>query len=83
MPTEEPVEVHAVTRKALTSAIKVIARADDSSGVIGDACRRLLALHPRTAAAASTPPGRLVDWMIAFQFDVDYFELDSKQCADL
>lgn len=78
MPTGEPVEVHAVTHKALTSAIKVIARADDSSGVIGDACRRLLALHPRTAAAASTPPGRLVDWMIAFQFDgdVDYFELD-------
>lgn len=78
MPTEEPVEVHAVTHKALTSAIKVIARADDSSGIIGDACRRLLALHPRTAAAASTPPGRLVDWMIAFQFDgdVDYFELD-------
>ena len=28
---------------------------------------RLLALHPRTAAAASAPPGRLVDWMIAFQ----------------
>ncbi len=78
LPTEEPVEVHAVTHKALTSAIKVIARADDSSGIIGDACRRLLALHPRTAAAASTPPGRLVDWMIAFQFDgdVDYFELD-------
>jgi len=78
VPTGDPVEVHAVTHKALTSAVKVIARADDSAGVIGDACRRLLDLHPRTAAAASTPPGRLVDWMIAFQFDgnVDYFELD-------
>jgi hypothetical protein len=78
IPTADPVEVHTVTHKALTSAIKVIARADDSTGVIGDACRRLLALHPRTAAAASTSPGRLVDWMIAFQFDgdVDYFELD-------
>ena len=39
-------ERYAVTHKALTSAIKVIARADDSSGIIGDACRRLLELHP-------------------------------------
>ena len=66
VPTGDPVELHAVTHRALTSAIKVIARADDSAGVIGDACRRLLDLHPRTAAAASTPPSRLVDWMIAF-----------------
>jgi hypothetical protein len=78
LPTGNAIEVHTVTHKALTSAIKVISRADDSTGVIGDACRRLLDLHPRTAAAASTPPGRLVDWMIAFQFDgdVDYFGLD-------
>lgn len=78
MSTGDPVEVHTVTHKALTSAIKVISRADDSTGIIGDACRRLLDLHPRTAAGAATPPGRLVDWMIAFQFDgdVDYFELD-------
>jgi hypothetical protein len=63
---------------ALATAIKVIARADDSSGIIGDACRRLLDLHPRLAAAANVPPGKLVDWMIKFQFDgdVDYFELD-------
>lgn len=73
-----PVEVHGVTHRALASAITVIARADDSSGIIGAACRRLLDLHPRTAAAAGTPPGRLVDWMITFQFDgeVDFFELD-------
>ena len=37
--------MYAVTHKALASAIKVIARAD-SSGIIGDACRRLLELHP-------------------------------------
>jgi hypothetical protein len=70
--------VDAVTHKALASAVKVIARADDSSGIIGDACRRLLDLHPKAAAAAQVPAGRLVDWMITFQFegDVDYFELD-------
>jgi len=44
--TANPAEVYAVTHKALASAIKVIARADDSSGIIGDACRRLLDLHP-------------------------------------
>jgi hypothetical protein len=67
-----------VTHKALASAIKVIARADDSSGIIGDACRRLLDLHPKAAAAAQVPVGKLIDWMMKFQFDgeVDYFELD-------
>jgi len=78
IPTSDPSKVYAVTHKALASAITVIARADDSSGIIGDACRRLLDLHPRLAAAANVPPGKLVDWMIKFQFDgdVDYFELD-------
>lgn len=76
--TEDPTTVYAVTHKALASAIKVIARADDSSGIIGDACRRLLDLHPKTAAAAKVSPGKLIDWMMKFQFDgdVDYFELD-------
>jgi hypothetical protein len=56
----------------------VIARADDSSGIIGDACRRLLALHPIAAASAKVAPAKLVDWMMKFQFegDVDYLELD-------
>ena len=77
-PTEDPAIVFAVTQKALTSAIKVIARADDSSGIIGDACHRLLELHPKAAAAAKAPMDKLIDWMMKFQFDgeVDYFELD-------
>ena len=67
--------MYAVTHKALASAIKVIARADDSSGIIGDACRRLLELHPTVAAAAQG-----LAWgfylMVRFQFDgdVDYFQ---------
>ena len=67
-----------MTERALTSALKILALADDSSGVIGDACHRLLALHPTTAAAARVPVGKLVDWMMAFQFDgiSDYFEPD-------
>jgi len=76
--TAAPTEFYTVVHAALASAVKVIARADDSSGIIGDACRRLLALHPHAAEAARVAPGKLVDWMIKFQFDgdVDYFELD-------
>ncbi len=78
LPSTDPAESYAVAHKALASAVKVIARADDSSGIIGDACRRLLALHPQLAAAASVAPRKRVDWMMRFQLegDVDYFELD-------
>lgn len=62
-------ELYKVVHAALSSAVKVIARADDSSGIIGDACRRLLTLHPEAAAAARVPVSRLVDWTIGFQFD--------------
>lgn len=76
--TEDPAVVLTITQKAITSALSVIARADDSSGIIGDACRRLLALHPTAATRAKVPAAKLVDWMIRFQFDnpIDYFELD-------
>ena len=63
-PDDRPSRGYAVVHAALASAIKVIARADDSSGIIGDACRRLLELHPDTAAAAgvaSAEVGRLDD----------------------
>lgn len=79
IPTTDPAEIYSVTHKALASSLKVIVRADDSSGIIGDACRRLLGLHPRAAAAARTPVGKLIDWMMKFQFGddkVDYFEVD-------
>ncbi len=86
LPTTNPTEAYAVAHAALASPIKVIARADDSSGIIGDACRRLLGLHPRLAANAQVQPTRLVDWMIKFQLcgDVDYFEIDPvalRTCA--
>lgn len=78
MVSTDPTEVYLVTTKAIASAMKVIARADDSSGIIGDACRRLLTLHPVAAHAAHAPAAALAKWMITFQFDgdVDYFELD-------
>jgi hypothetical protein len=76
--SEEPATVFAVTQKAIASALTVIMRADDSSGIIGDVCRDLLDLHPKVAARANPPVAKLVDWMIKFQFDneCDYFNLD-------
>lgn len=76
--TADPADVFAVTQKAIASALKVIMRADDSSGIIGDACRALLDLHSGVAARATPPTAKLVDWMIAFQFEneCDYFTLD-------
>ncbi|MBA3339228.1 MAG: hypothetical protein H0T54_05700 [Geodermatophilaceae bacterium] len=76
--TQDPAVVFAVTQKAISSALKVIMRADDSSGIIGSACRALLDLHPKVAARAKPPAAKLVDWMVTFQFDneCDYFNLD-------
>lgn len=76
--TEDAAVVFAVTQQAITSALKVIMRADDSSGIIGDACQALLDLHPKVAATAAPPVTKLVDWMMRFQFDneCDYFHLD-------
>lgn len=76
--TADPKDAYDVTRRALASALKVIMRCDDSAGIIGDACRRLIALHPKVAAEAQVPPKKLVDWMMKFQFDqeCDFFELD-------
>jgi tetratricopeptide (TPR) repeat protein len=76
--SDDPSVVLAVTQKAIASALRVIMRADDSSGIIGAACRALLDLHTEVAARAKPPVAKLVDWMIKFQFDneCDYFTVD-------
>jgi len=75
---EDPATVLAVTQRAIASALTVIMRADDSGGIIGDACQALLDMHPGVAARAAPPQEKLVEWMIRFQFhnDCDYFHLD-------
>jgi hypothetical protein len=76
--SHDPSEVLTVTQKAIASAVTVILRADDSSGIVGDAVRRLLVLHPQVAAAARPPAPRLVDWLLDFQLDgrQDFFDVD-------
>ena len=75
---EPPAEVLSVTQKAIASACKVIMRADDSSGIIGNAIRDLLDLHAQLARTVRPPFRKLVDWMIRFQFhnECDFFEID-------
>ncbi|MEE4025040.1 hypothetical protein V1Y59_18285 [Gordonia sp. PKS22-38] len=79
----DPAEAFAVTQRALASALKVVMRADDSSGIIGDAVRDLLDLHADLSGPAAPPPAKLVDWMIRFQFhnDCDFFTLDPVRYA--
>lgn len=78
MPSADPAEVFDAIDLGISSAVQVIARADDSSGTIGGACERLLQLHPGAAVAARVAPVDLIDWMITFQFagEVDYFRID-------
>jgi hypothetical protein len=75
---EDPAVVFSVTQRAISSALKVIMRADDSSGIIGGAVKALLDIHAQVAARAKPPVSKLVAWMIAFQFDndCDFFTLD-------
>ena len=80
---EDPGEVLDVVQRAIKASITVILRADDSSGVIGDAIRDLLDLHAIAAMEANPPAAKLVRWLIAFQFDgrQDFFAIDPVQYA--
>ena len=80
---DDPAAVFAATQKSIAAAVKVILRADDSSGIMGDAVRRLLILHAQLAVDAQPPATKLVAWMIAFQFDggQDFFEVDPAAYA--
>lgn len=53
---DDPAKVLAVTQRAITAALTVTMRADDSSGIIGDACRDLLELQPVVAERARVAP---------------------------
>lgn len=85
-PFEEVHGVRRATEAALRSLGRVLLRADDSSGIIGDAYQRLLVLHPRLAELAPPPPAKLVAWMLAHDYPEgddaqDFFELDPVRYA--
>ncbi len=80
----DPAAVISPAQKAIASLCRILLRADDSSGVIGDVVRGLLKLHARSCTQAPPTPAKLVQWMIRFQFldDQDFFELDPVDYAD-
>lgn len=79
----DPAALLAVVEKSIAAAVRVVLRADDSSGIIGDAIRDLLELHTQVAAQARPPASKLATWLIKFQFDgtQDFFSIDVADYA--
>jgi len=57
--------------------VKVILKSDDSSGMMGDVARRLLAIHEQVCLAGVVEPKALARWLIKFGIDdQDFFVID-------
>lgn len=80
--TEPSPELVALLERAVGHVVKVIFRADDSNGMIGDLASRLLDLHEQVCAAGVAEPKALAKWMIRFSFDdQDFFNPDPVRYA--
>lgn len=78
-PSRELVEL---LQRAVGHVVKVILRADDSNGTIGDLARDLLELHAQACRPGLVDPVKLAKWMVKFCFvDQDFFELDPVRYA--
>lgn len=76
-------ELVALIERAVGHVVKVILKADDSDGLIGDLARELLDLHARACDAGNADPIKLARWMVRFRFDdQDFFEVDPVRYAD-
>lgn len=75
--TAPSAELIVLLQRAAGHLVKVIMRADDSNGTIGELCRDVLDLHRRACAAGVADPQKLAKWMVRFAFeDQDFFEID-------
>jgi hypothetical protein len=78
-PSRELVEL---LQRAVGNVVKVILRADDSNGMIGDLARDLLELHADVCRPGVADPVELAKWMVKFCFvDQDFFEVDPVRYA--
>jgi hypothetical protein len=76
-------ELVLLIERAIGHVVKVILKADDSDGMIGDLARKLLDLHARACDAGNADPIKLARWMVRFRFDdQDFFEVDPVRYAD-
>jgi hypothetical protein len=75
-------ELVALIERAIGRVVKVILKADDSDGLIGDVARELLDLHALACDAGVADPIKLARWMVRFRFDdQDFFEVDPVRYA--
>jgi len=75
-------ELVELLQRAVGHVVKVILRADDSNGMIGDLARDLLELHAEACQPGVADPVKLAKWMVRFCFvDQDFFELDVVRYA--
>ncbi|MGI8756599.1 MAG: DUF6880 family protein [Acidimicrobiales bacterium] len=81
--TEPSVELVVLLQRAAGHLVKVIMRADDSNGMIGDLARQVLDLHREACTACVAEPQALAKWMVRFAFeDQDFFEVDPVAYAN-
>lgn len=75
-------ELVTLIERAIGRVVKVILKADDSDGLIGDVARDLLDLHAQACDAGVADPIKLARWMVKFRFDdQDFFEADPVRYA--
>ena len=76
-------ELLALVERAVSHVVKVILKADDSAGTIGDLARDLLGVHERLCDSGVADPAALARWMVKFGFDdQDFFTVDPVRYAD-
>src|SRR5205823_6161452 len=61
--------VRPALQRALTRLRKVSAHADDSGGVLGDACQRAADLHARACREGSPDPAKLARWLLKLRLE--------------
>lgn len=75
-------ELVGLLERAVGHVVKVILRADDSDGTIGNLAYELLELHAQVCDARVADPVKLAAWMVRFRCqDQDFFEVDPVRYA--
>lgn len=76
-------ELLALVERAVSHVVKVILKADDSAGTIGDLASDLLGIHERLCDSGVADPGALARWMVKFGCDdQDFFTVDPVRYAE-
>ncbi|MFN7149296.1 MAG: hypothetical protein ACK4V6_07425 [Microthrixaceae bacterium] len=75
--TEPSADLVVLLQRTAGHLVKVIMRADDSNGTIGDLAGRVLELHRQACGFGVADQQALAKWMVRFSFeDQDFFEVD-------